>query len=37
MIAVATMNQNVEILREIAYLREIGAALRGGDELRRSM
>ena len=35
MIAVDTMNKNVEILRVIGHLREIGSAWRGGDELRR--
>ena len=37
MIAVATMDNNVEILRFIAHLTEIGFAWRGGDELRRSL
>ena len=37
MIAVATMGNNAEILRVIGHLREIGFALRGGDELRRSL
>ena len=38
MIAVATMDHNnVEILRFIGHLREIGSAWRGGDELRRSL
>ena len=37
MIAVATMDNNVEILRVIAHLREIGSTWRGGDELRRSL
>ena len=38
MIAVATMdNNNVEILRFIVHLREIGSAWRGGDELHRSL
>ena len=36
MIPVATMDNNVEILRFIAHLREIGSAWRGGDELHRS-
>ena len=35
MIAVATMDNNVEILRVITHLREIGSAWRGGDELHR--
>ena len=34
MIAAGSMDQNAEILREIAHLREIGATWRGGDELR---
>ena len=33
MIAMATMDNNAEILRFIAHLREIGSAWRGGDEL----
>ena len=38
MIAVATMDRNnVEILRFIGHLREIGSAWRGGDELRHSL
>ena len=37
MIAVATMDNNVEILRFIAHLREIGSTWRGGDELCRSL
>ena len=37
MIAVATMDNNAEILRFISHLREIGSAWRGGDELRRSL
>ena len=37
MIAVDTMNNNVEILRFIAHLREIGSAWRGGDELCHSL
>ena len=37
MIAVATMDNNAEILRVIANLREIGFTWRGGDELRRSL
>ena len=38
MIAVATMDRNnVEILRLIGHLREIGSAWRGGDELCRSL
>ena len=36
-IAVATMDNNAEILRFIAHLREIGSAWRGGDELRHSL
>ena len=37
MIAVATMDNNAEILRFIAHLREIGYAWRGGDELHHSL
>ena len=37
MIAVATMDNNAEILRVIGHLREIGSAWRGGDELHRSL
>ena len=37
MIAVATMDNNVEILRVIGHLREIGCAWRDGDELCRSL
>ena len=37
MIAVATINNNVEILRVIGHLREIGSPWRGGDELHRSL
>ena len=37
MIALATMDNNVEILRVIGHLREIGSSLRGGDELRHSL
>ena len=37
MIAVATMDNNVEILRVIGLLREIGSTWRGGDELHRSL
>ena len=37
MIAVATMDNNAEILRFIAHLREIGYAWRGGDELRHCL
>ena len=37
MIAVATTNNNVEILRVIGHLREIGSAWRGRDDLRRSL
>ena len=37
MIAVVTMDNNVEILRVIGHLREIGSAWRGGDELCRSL
>ena len=33
MIAVATMDHNVEILRVIGHLREIGSSWRGGYEL----
>ena len=33
MITVATMDHNVEILRVIGHLREIGSSWRGGDEL----
>ena len=36
MIAVATADNNAEILRVIGHLREIGSTWRGGDELRRS-
>ena len=37
MIAVANMDYNVEILRAIGNLREIGSSWRGGDELHRSL
>ena len=37
MIAVATMDQNVNILRFIGHLRDIGSAWRGGDEIRCSL
>ena len=37
MIAVDTMDNNVEILRVIGHLREIGSSWRGGDELHRSL
>ena len=37
MIAVATVDNNVEILRVIGHLREIGSSWRGGDELRYSL
>ena len=37
MIAVATMDNNAEILRVIGHLREIGSAWRGGDELCHSL
>ena len=37
MIAVATMDHNVKILRDIGQLRDIGPTWRGGDELRRSL
>ena len=37
MIAVAIIDHNAEILRVIGYLREIGSAWRGGDEIRRSL
>ena len=37
MIAVATMDNNVKILRVIGHLREIGYAWRGGDEIHRSL
>ena len=37
MIAVATMDNNAEILRVIGDLREIGSVWRGGDELCRSL
>ena len=37
MIVVATMDNNVEILRFIAHFREIGSTWRGGDELCRSL
>ena len=37
MIAVAAMDSNVEILRVIGHLREIGSAWRGGDEMRHSL
>ena len=37
MIAVATMDNDVEILRVIGHLREIGYAWTGGDELHRSL
>ena len=36
MIAVATMDNNAEILRFIAHLREISSAWRGGDEICHS-
>ena len=37
MIAVAAMDNNVEILRVIGHLREIGSAWRRGDEMRHSL
>ena len=37
MIAMATMDNNAEILRVIGHMREIGYAWRGGDELRHSL
>ena len=37
MIVVATMDNNAEIVRVIAHLREIGSAWRGGDELCHSL
>ena len=37
MIAVATMDNNAEILRFISHLREIGSPWRGGDELCHSL
>ena len=37
MIVVATMDNNVEILRFIGHLREIGYGGSGVDELRRSL
>ena len=37
MIVVATMDNNADILRVIAHLREIGSAWRGGDELHHSL
>ena len=37
MIAVATMDNNAEILRVIGHLKEIGSAGRGGDELCHSL
>ena len=37
MIAVATMDNNAEILRFIVHLREIGSAWRGGNEFHRSL
>ena len=37
MIAVATMEYNVDILRVIGNLREIGSSWRGGDELHCSL
>ena len=37
MIAVSTVDHNVEILRVIGHLREIGSAWRGGDELYCSL
>ena len=37
MIAVATMDNNAEILRFIAHLREIDSSWRGGDELCHSL
>ena len=36
-IAVATMDNNAEILRVIGHLGEIGSTWRGGDELCRSL
>ena len=36
MIAVATMDNNAEILRVIAHLREIGSTWMGGDEIHCS-
>ena len=37
MIAMATMDNNANILRVIGHMREIGFAWRGGDELCRSL
>ena len=37
MIAVATMDQNANILRVITHLREIGATWRDGDEIHCSL
>ena len=37
MIALATMDNNAEILTVISHLREIGSGWRGGDELCRSL
>ena len=37
MIAVATMDNNAEILRVISHLRDIGYAWTGGDEICRSL
>ena len=36
-IVVATMDHNVEILRVIGHLREIGSSWRGRDELHHSL
>ena len=36
MITMATINNNVEVLRVIGHLKEIGFAWRGGDKLYRS-
>ena len=37
MIVVATMDHNVEILRIIGHLREIGSTWRSGDDIYRSL
>ena len=37
MIAVATMDNNAEILRVIGHLKEVVSTWRGGDELRQSL
>ena len=37
MIAVAIMDHNVDILRVIGHLRNIGSSWSGGDELCRSL